>query len=33
LIAPVLIRQPQSDRIERRARIGGMLNFYEWAAA
>src|ERR1022692_1412531 len=33
LIAPVLIRQSQSERIDRRSRLGGMLNFYERAAA
>jgi putative transposase len=33
LIAPVLIRQSQSERIGRRSRLGGMLNFYERAAA
>jgi putative transposase len=33
LIAPVLVRQSQSERIDRRSRIGGMLNFYERAAA
>ena len=33
LIAPVIIRQAQSDRIERRSRLGRMLNFYERAAA
>ncbi len=32
LIAPVL-RQSQSERIDRRSRLGGMLNFYELAAA
>jgi len=33
LIAPVLIRQSQSERIDRRSRLGGMLNFYERAPA
>ncbi len=33
LIAPVLIRQSQSERIDRRSRLGGLLNFYERAAA
>ena len=33
LIDPVLIRQPQSDVTVRRSRLGGLLNFYERAAA
>jgi transposase InsO family protein len=33
LIAPAHVRQPQSEHIKRRSRIGGMLNFYERAAA
>jgi len=33
LIAPVFIRQSQSERIGRRSRLGGLLNFYERAAA
>ena len=33
LITPLLIRQPQSERIDRRSRLGGMLNFYERVAA
>ena len=33
LIAPELIRQSQSERIDRRSHLGGMLNFYERSAA
>jgi len=33
LIAPVLLGQSQSERIDRRSRLGGLLNFYERAAA
>jgi len=33
VIVPVLIRQSQSERIDRRSRLGGLLNFYERAAA
>jgi hypothetical protein len=33
LIAPILIRQSQSERIDRRSHLGGLLNFYERAAA
>jgi putative transposase len=33
LIAPTPMRQPHSKRIESRARLGGLLRFYECAAA
>jgi putative transposase len=33
LISPTPMRQPQSKRIESRVRLGGMLHFYERAAA
>jgi putative transposase len=33
LIAPAHVRQSQSEHIKRRSRIGGMLNFFERAAA
>jgi transposase InsO family protein len=33
LISPTPMRQPQSKRIESRVRLGGMLRFYERAAA
>ena len=33
LIVPRRLSMPQSERIDRRARLGGMLNYYERAAA
>jgi len=33
LIVPLRIPRANSERIDRRSRLGGMLNFYERAAA